>query len=146
MPAFSSLLLSSSPIVPPEPQRGGTHAGMLFACWAIVIVMAAMFVVFMRARKKEYAFAILPLAMTPFGHIFSGIVARWLDPLLPMTAPELRVAIDVVISLIACLLLGVSSLHIREKRNRTLFLVCCSGYIIISTVALVTNVLMIARI
>ena len=39
---------------------------MLFACWAIVIVLVAMFLVFMRAHKKEYAVAIVPLIVLPF--------------------------------------------------------------------------------
>ena len=45
---------------PPVPN---TTFGMLFACWAIVIVLLAMVVVFMRAKKKDYALAVLPLTL-----------------------------------------------------------------------------------
>ena len=46
-------------------QETGGSSGMLFACWAIVIVLVAMFLVFMRAHKKEYAVAIVPLIVLP---------------------------------------------------------------------------------
>mgnify|MGYP002582085850 CR=1 FL=1 len=68
----------------------GGSSGMLFACWAIVIVLVAMFLVFMRAHKKEYAVAIVPLIVLPFIHILSNPLAHLLDPLLPLTLPELR--------------------------------------------------------
>ena len=50
--------------------------GCFFACWAIVIVLSLMVLVFLRARKKEYAVAILPLLIAPFVHIFSGLLAK----------------------------------------------------------------------
>ena len=61
---------------PPVPN---TTFGMLFACWAIVIVLLAMVVVFMRAKKKDYALAVLPLTLVPFAHIISGVISRFLD-------------------------------------------------------------------
>ena len=40
---------------------GTTNAGsMVFSCWAIVLVLAAMSFVFLRRGKKEYSAAILP--------------------------------------------------------------------------------------
>ncbi len=63
---------------PPVPN---TTFGMLFACWAIVIVLLAMVVVFMRAKKKDYALAVLPLTLVPFAHIISGVISRFLDSL-----------------------------------------------------------------
>ena len=69
-----------------------TSAGMLFACWAIVIVLLAMFIVFMRARQKSYALAILPLVIVPFIHIISGVIKNYMtrkflgsdEPISPM--------------------------------------------------------------
>lgn len=49
----------------------------LFACWAIVLVLLAMAVVFMRAGKREYAVGILPLILPPAVHIVSGVIARF---------------------------------------------------------------------
>lgn len=122
-----------------------TSSGMLFACWAIVIVMAAMFIVFMRAHKKEYALAIIPLILLPLVHIFSSLLARMLASFLPLTAGELRMAIDVTAGLVSCLLIGLTARHIRGRRTRRIFSLCCSGFLIILTLVLVVNMMMQGR-
>lgn len=136
MPVIDVLLLT-----PPPPEKIGTSAGMLFACWAIVIVLVAMALVFLRSGKKEYALAVLPLAITPFVHIFSAVLANALDVVFPLSPVDLRVVIDLTAALIACLLIGVSSRNIKGRRNRNLFSVVCSGFIIILTIVLVVNTL-----
>ncbi len=123
---------------PPEPH---TPAGMLFACWAIVIVLLAMVVVFMRAKKKEYALAVLPLTLVPFMHIVSGVLARFLDPILFLNFTEIRILIDLTAALFSCLLLGFSSRGISEKRSRRLLTIFCAGFIILLTWVLIYNVL-----
>ena len=141
----------------------GGSSGMLFACWAIVIVLLAMVVVFMRAKKKDYALAVLPLTLVPFAHIISGVaivplivlpfihilsnpLAHLLDPLLPLTLPELRIAVDMTAGLVSCLLIGLTARHIRERRTRNAFMICCSGFLIILTLVLVVNSLVLVRV
>ena len=121
--------------------QASQSGGMLFACWAIVIVLVCMMVIFMRARKKEYALAVLPLAMVPFIHIFSGILARLFSGFLPFSIPELRVFIDLGVALVSCLLLGFSTRAIPEKANRRLLMVFCSVFIIILTWVLIFDIL-----
>ena len=118
-----------------------TSAGMLFACWAIVIVLLAMFIVFMRARQKSYALAILPLVIVPFIHIISGVIARFLDPSLPLTGMEIRAIIDTTAALIPCLLVGAMSRGIPQRRTRNMLSVGCSAFVIILTVVLLINTL-----
>lgn len=72
---------------PPVPN---TTFGMLFACWAIVIVLLAMVVVFMRAKKKDYALAVLPLTLVPFAHIISGVISRFLDSLIFLSFTQIQ--------------------------------------------------------
>ena len=144
--SLSQLLLTTTtnpllPYVEDSTPPPSTSVGMLFACWSIVIVLAAMFFVFMRAHKKEYAVAVLPLVITPLMHICSGVIARWLDGILPLTWVELRVALDLIAALISCLLIGFSSRSIAVRRSRNVFLSFCSGFIIILTLALIINVL-----
>ncbi len=144
--SLSQLLLTTTPnpllpYVEDSTPPPSTSVGMLFACWSIVIVLAAMFFVFMRAHKKEYAVAVLPLVITPLMHICSGVIARWLDGILPLTWVELRVALDLIAALISCLLIGFSSRSIAVRRSRNVFLIFCSGFIIILTLALIINIL-----
>ena len=118
-----------------------TSTEMLFACWAIVIVLLAMELVFLRARKKEYAVAILPLLITPAVYIVSGVVSGWLSGFLSLAAGQIRVIIDLTAGMVSCLLLGLASRGIAERRTRNAFFWCCAGFVLILTLALVTNTL-----
>lgn len=123
-----------------------TTRGMLFACWAIVIVLLAMAFAFLRSNKKDYALAILPLMITPFVHIFSGVIAKFLEILVPLTAAELRVIIDLTAGLVSCLLIGLATLGIKEKKRvRCAFFWCCAGFVVILTIVLVTNTMVTAQ-
>lgn len=124
-----------------------TTRGMLFACWAIVIVLLAMVFVFLRSNKKDYALAILPLIITPFIHIFSGVMAGFLKVLFPLNAAELRIIIDLTAGLVSCLLLGLATRGIREKKRvRCAFFWCCAGFVVILTIVLVTNTMVTAQV
>ncbi|MCI9413795.1 MAG: hypothetical protein HFJ79_01265 [Clostridiales bacterium] len=133
----SLLLLTGAPDV----HTINTSAGMLFACWAIVIVLLAMALVFMRAGQKAYALAILPLVITPFVHIFSGVIARTVSPALPFTAAEVRAALDMTSGLVSCLLIGATTRGITRRKTRNALSISCSGFIIILTLVLVMNTL-----
>ncbi|HIW73219.1 MAG TPA: hypothetical protein H9684_02745 [Firmicutes bacterium] len=124
-----------------SPDGANTPASMLFACWAIVIVLWAMVVIFLRAKKKEYAVAILPLLIAPAVHIFSGVAAAWLGAAVALTAGQLRIIIDLTAGLISCLLLGLVSRGIEDRRARNGFFWCCAGFVVILTLVLVTNTL-----
>lgn len=123
------------------PVGAKTPAAMLFACWAIVIVLALMIVVFLRAQKKEFAVAILPLMVAPFVHIFSGVLSKTLDAVLPLNTAQIRIIIDLLAGLISCLLLGLLSRGIPGKRTRNGFFWCCAGFVVILTLVLITNTL-----
>lgn len=116
-----------------------SKAGMLFACWAIVIVLLAVAFVFLRSGRKNYAVAILPLLVTPFVHIFSGIIARILVHTIPLTSANIRMIIDITAGLVSCLLLGLASRNIEDRRTRLAFFWCCAGFVIILTWVLVIN-------
>ena len=123
-----------------------TTTGMLFACWAIVIVLISVFIVFMRKGKREYAVAVLPLVLVPLMHIFSGVLANALAIPLQLTASEIRVIFDITAGLVGCVLIGLFALNIKGKRTRIAFMISCSGFIIILTWVLIMNTLMAARV
>mgnify|MGYP007130804812 CR=1 FL=1 len=120
--------------------------GMIFASWAILIVLAAIVIVFLRYGKKEYSVAVLPLLITPSVYIFSGILARMISQLLPYPAAELRALITIIAGLISCLLLGYSSRRLQGPRIRRAFFLCCAAFLIILTIVFVANILNISKI
>ncbi|HCA30351.1 MAG TPA: hypothetical protein DEP23_12685 [Ruminococcaceae bacterium] len=122
-----------------------TAGGMIFAGWAIMIVLLAMAFVFLRCGKKEYAVAILPLLITPFFYIISGVIARLFDVIAPFSIPELRVIITISAGLISCLLLGLASKQISGLRTRHVFFWSCAAFVIVLTLVFVSNMLIAAR-
>lgn len=100
-----------------EPSSGG----MLFACWAILIVLIAMSFVFLRSGKKEYSVAILPLLITPFIYIVSGLISKIMIGVLPYSYFEMRAIITVTAGLFSCLLLGLASRKISGLQSRHIF-------------------------
>lgn len=119
---------------------GASKTGsMVFSCWAIVLVLAAMSFVFLRQGKKEYSAAILPLLLTPFSNIIGSIPARFLSRFVPLSPIELRVIIVITAGLFSCLLLGIGSRKIKGHRTRQIFFWCCAAFVIILTLVLVIN-------
>lgn len=117
----------------------GRSGGMLFASWAIILVLLAMSFVFLRSGKKEYAAGILPLIITPFVNIFSGFLARPLYLLVPLSVTELRAIITLTAGLISCLLLGLAARHIEGLRTRHIYFWFCAAFVVILTLVLVIN-------
>lgn len=114
---------------------------MIVECWAIIIIILAMCVIFMRANKANYALGTLPLVMVPFGRIFSGPLARWLHRLWGLPATEVRVAIIAVMLVLSCIFYGVLSGTIHAKRSRISYLCLCGGFSIILSIVMILNIL-----
>jgi len=113
------------------------YSGMLFACWAILVLMVLMSITFLRARRREYAIAIMPLCITPAVYIFSGILSRVVDPIVAFSSIEIRILINIAAGLIACLLLGISSRGIAGKRSRNAFFAGCSLFVVVLSLVLI---------
>lgn len=116
-------------------------SGMMFACWSIVIVLVVMLIVFMRAEKVNYAVATSPLLIQPLAYVASGRLASWLEVVLPMPAVDIRIIINVVAALAACLLVSLTAQRITEKRSRRVFIGCCTGFVVLLALALAINLL-----
>jgi len=120
-----------------EPSSGG----MLFACWAILIVLIAMSFVFLRSGKKEYSVAILPLLITPFIYIVSGLISKIMIGVLPYSYFEMRAIITVTAGLFSCLLLGLASRKLSGLQSRHIFFWSCAAFVIILTLVLVSKII-----
>lgn len=116
-----------------------TNSKLLIACWATVIVLAAMSIVFWRRKKNSYALAVLPLMLPPLGHLISGILARGLDLTIPFaTSFQIRIVIDLIVAIIACVLIGITSQFLYETRKgRTIFVISCSVFIVVFSAMLI---------
>ncbi len=114
---------------------------LLFAAWAVVILIGLMAIVFLRSKKRAYALAVLPLGLPSAMYIVSGMLARWIDPLLPFAnSYQIRMILDLAAALVACLLIGLLSGGISEgKRSRTLFAVCGTAFVVVLSGMFIMN-------
>ena len=118
-----------------------TNSKMLIACWATVIILGAMSLVFWRGKKTSYALGVLPLAIPPLVHVFSGLLARGLDFTIPFATPfHTRIVIDLIAAATACILIVVASQFLYDtKKGRTIFVICCSLFIVAFCAVLITT-------
>lgn len=105
---------------------------LLIACWATVIVLVAMALVFLRSKRRRYALAVLPLTFPPSMYIISGVIARTIDSTLPFaTSVQIRIVLDLAAALAACMVIGLISGYVSKvRRTRVAFLICCSLFVV----------------
>ncbi len=118
-----------------------TNSKILIACWATVIIVLAMALIFFRGKRRHYGTAILPLILPPLMHIVSGFLSRWLDNLLPFaTSYDIRIVLDLIAAVSACVLIGLaSSLLYETRKGRTFFILCCAVFVTAFSGILIMN-------
>lgn len=118
-----------------------TSSKLLIACWATVILILAMALIFFRGKRRHYGTAILPLVLPPLMHLVSGMLSRWLGVLLPFANSfEIRIVLDLAAAVAACVLIGLASTLLYETRKgRALFILCCSVFIVVFSGILIMN-------
>lgn len=101
---------------------------MAAECISIIIVLLLVIYQYIRLNKWEFAVALLPLLLLPAVHI-AGI------PLSRITAKALGVErvwpyllLDVLATVIACILFGVSAMKLKPANYRITYLICCAGF------------------
>ena len=114
---------------------------LIIACWATLGVLLAMVVIFLRYRRRHFALGVLPLALPAVTYLFSGIIARWIDPALSAASSvQIRVVLDLIAALIACVLIGLIATVVTQSRSsRLFFITACSLFVSIFSSILIIN-------
>ena len=114
-----------------------TNDKLLFACWATVIVLAIMAIVFIRSRRLKFMWAVGPLTLPPAMYIVSGVIARAVDP---ASSVQIRIILDLAAALVACLLIGfAASIVSKARRTRVAYLVCALLFVMTFSAFLIMN-------
>lgn len=115
---------------------------MLVECICIILIIALMSVIFLRAHRKDFAVTTLPLLILPLLHIFSLALSKPLSGPLPLDGNGITIAIDALGLVISCTAFGFFSNRIASKRSRMGYLICCGGFVTILTWVLISDTLM----
>lgn len=99
---------------------------MLVESIAILMVLFAMVVIFLRARRKDYAAATAPLLIVPGANALMEIINESVGYLLPI---DIRAAIVVAGLAVSVALLGIFCTRFEKKKAKYSYLFLCGGFI-----------------
>lgn len=98
--------------------------------WAIVIIVIAMSLSFLRTRLRGYALAVLPLVILPLFHLFSSFAAPKLGRLVGCSPLPLRIGIEGIALAGAAALFIYFSTKMKNRISRIYYLFLCLGFTI----------------
>ena len=105
----------------------------------ILIIIGIMIVVFLRAKKTQYALSVIPFVFVPGTHLLGLYFAQRLDFGMGFTVHQISVGIDILALVVGCLLLGLLSHNILSKKSRSVFLVMGGLFNLLLTWILILN-------
>ena len=114
---------------------------MVVECVTIVLIILLVSAIFLRARRKDYAFTTFPLLILPLMHILSLLFAPPLARSFSQEVSGVIVAIDAAALVVSCIVLGVVSNTIPMKKSRNIYLIVCGVFVVILTWVLIADVL-----
>ena len=121
------------------PQRrtaAGREAEMLVESIAILMIMAVMVFIFLRAHKRDYAISTVPLLVVPFLHAVVCIIGD----ASPLTiSPDIRAAADVLGLAISVAMLGMFCVKCKTRKAKYGYLFTCGGFITVLTMIFIYN-------
>ncbi len=106
---------------------------MVVECVAIILVILCTSFVFFRTRRKDYAFAVLPLTIVPFIHLIAYHAVNFSFAALKTNAGKILPMADIIALVLSCIIVGVMSGNIKSKTAKR-------TYIAISTLFLIALV------
>ena len=112
---------------------------MIIECWTIIILLTAVALIYIRAKRRHYALGILSMTIIPLFHVLGyGIVTLTLR-FTNVPAVQIRTVIDILALPIASVILVVLSGKIRSKKVRAGFIAFCGGFMLILSCILILS-------
>ena len=109
--------------------------------FAIVAILLAMSIIFLRTGKRAYAFGTIPLVFVPVMYILAGFFTN-IPALIEMTTSNNIYIFSILIGLIlACLAYGFFSSQIKKKSSKSAYLISCGGFSLLLSVMFIFDLL-----
>lgn len=90
---------------------------MIIECLAILGIIFAITVIFLRTRK-EHAIMTVPLMILPVANLMAELFADWLAAILPLDSFLVIVLLNVIAVVISSLMIGVLSFRFKKRSNK----------------------------
>lgn len=112
---------------------------MLIECTAIFLIISAVSLMYVRAKKKNYALATVPLLILPLANILAFTASGKLAGILPMDKFTVYAAINIIAVIASSCLVGVMSYKFPKKSTKTAYVIMSLIFNIILAAILVYN-------
>lgn len=114
---------------------------MVVESFAIIMVILLMAFIYLRAGKKNYGLAVLPLALVPFANGSFIILTDCVVPI-PGNLAIFYMIVAVLSLVVSCILYGLLSKNLLGKISRRVYLCLCGGFSVILTTIFLSHALL----
>lgn len=101
---------------------------MLPECSAILLILVAIEIVFLRSKKFKSAIFVLPLGIVPMFHMVAIGFSILINRMWEIERWKVIGIFDIVGLVVSCLLLGWISGNIQKNKNKGAYLGLCAGF------------------
>lgn len=115
---------------------------MLVECLVIFGLILVVIVSCIRAKKKRYAFATVPLLILPLSNVLSYFISARLADIMPLDKFTVYAAINVISAIISSCLVGIMSQKLVKKASAAAYMIMSLGFNIALAAILIYNMYM----
>lgn len=112
---------------------------MLIECAAIFLLILVVAIMYVRAKKKDYAMATVPLLVLPAVNMLDYAVSGKLSFVLPMDEFTVYTAINIIAVIVSSFLVGVMSAKFKRKATKAAYVSMSLIFNIILAAILIYN-------
>lgn len=115
---------------------------MIVECFVMCGLILVVIIAYMRAKRKNYAFATIPLLILPLANVVSYFVSGELAGFLPADKFTVYAAIDIVSAFVSCCFVGIMSSKFSRKSTRAAYVFMSLVFNIVLAAILTYNMFM----
>ena len=101
---------------------------MIFESLSIIFIILVLALVFLRVRKREYFFLVLPLGILPFMQVISSPLGSFISSFLPARIISIQICLIFIALIVESILIGLLSGALKSKLQKTYYLLICGGF------------------
>ena len=104
---------------------------MLVESIVIIFVVLSVGVAYIRAKKREYAIAIIPITILPLGNVAAVLTAGTIAKFLAVEQQAVAMTTIVIALSISCIATALMSHNISSKSARRAYMIVCGSFLVI---------------
>ena len=114
---------------------------MIFESFAIIAIIVAMSVIFLRTKRKDLSVGLLPLLILPAMQLLIKPITALITELSPIKPLTVNFCMVFLALIAECILLGLASIMFTSKRQKTSYLLICGIFSLVLAMLFMLNLL-----